>query len=356
MSVNDAMNSLYRYAIVIGYPFCGILIALLCSGAMIQAAGVSPAMAFSALLSGAFGNLNSLAETLLKASPLLLTALGMCAAFQCRLWNIGAEGQLYLGALAATVGGMYLPLSSPWLAVPALILCSFLAGGCWAVIPGWLKARFGVSEIITTIMMNYIAIFLVSYAVHGPLRDPQGYLPQSAALPEAAMLPILMARTRLHAGILLGVASASVLYILFKKTTLGFQMRIVGHSPLAARYSGIHVERILLFSMMLSGGLAGIAGMGEVIGVHHRLLETISPGYGYSAIVIALLSYLHPLVAVVVSVLFAGLIVGADAMQRAAGLPSALAMVIQGLLVLGALGSEYFVRRHLRRLMLKQHS
>ena len=348
------MKQFHRYVIVIGYPVCSSLLALLCGSVIIRVAGVQPDVAFRALLFGAFGNANSVAETLLKASPLLFTALGMCAAFQCRLWNIGAEGQLYLGALAATIGGVYFPLPSPMLAIPVLMLLGFLAGGCWAVVPGWLKAKFGVSEIITTIMMNYIAIFLVSYAVHGPLRDPQGYLPQSAALSEAAALPILMTRTRLHLGIVLGIASACVLYAIFKKTTLGFQMRIVGHSPLAARYSGIHVERILLFSMMLSGGLAGIAGMGEVTGVHHRLLETISPGYGYTAIVIALLSYLHPLIAVFVSILFAGLIVGADAMQRVAGLPSALAMVIQGLIVLFALGSEYFVRRHLRRFALER--
>ncbi len=350
------MRQLHRYAIVIGYPLCGIALALLCSSGIIWATGVRPVMAFRALWLGAFGNANSVAETLLKASPLLFAALGMCAAFQCRLWNIGAEGQLYLGALAAAIGGIYLPLPSPALAIPVLMLLGFLAGGCWAAIPGWLKARFGVSEIITTIMMNYIAMFLISYAVHGPLRDPGGYLPQSASLPEAAAFPVLIARTRLHLGIVLGVACAGVLYAVFRKTTLGFQMRIVGHSPLAARYSGIHVERVLLFSMMLSGGLAGIAGMGEVVGVHHRLLETISPGYGYTAIVIALLSYLHPLVAVLVSILFAGLMVGADAMQRAAGLPSALALVIQGLIVLFALGSEYFVRQHLRRFALERHS
>ncbi len=338
---------LTRYSILVGYPLFAVLFALLLSSGLIFAVGAKPFIAFRALFLGAFGNINRFAETLLKASPLLFTALGMCAAFQSRVWNIGAEGQIYIGALAAAIAALYLPFTSSVIVLPTLVLVSFLAGGGWAAIPGWLKSRFGVSEIITTIMMNYIAIFLVSYAVHHPLRDPQGYLPQSPPLPDAATLPVLMPKTRLHLGIVLGICSAIVVYHIVKNTTLGYQMRVVGHNPLAARYGGMNVERIVIIAMMISGGFAGIAGMGEITGVHHRLLESVSPGYGYTAIVIALLSYLHPLVVIVVSVLFAGLIVGADSMQRAAGLPSALTYVVQGLIVLSVLGSGFFVKKHL---------
>lgn len=341
-------NLVVRYSIIIGYPFLAILLALLLSSGLILAVGAQPTVAFRALIVGAFGNKNSLAETFLKASPLLLAGLGMCAAFTCRVWNIGAEGQLYIGALAATIIGVYVPFSSPIKAIPALILVSFLAGGCWAAIPGWLKGQFGVSEIITTIMMNYIAIFLISYAVHHPLRDPQGYLPQSLPLEEAATLPVLLAKTRLHLGIIVGIIGALILYVIFVKTTLGYQIRVVGHNPLAGKYGGMNVRKIILLSMIISGGFAGVAGMGEIAGVHHRLLENISPGYGYTAIVVALLSYLHPLVVIFVSVLFAGLMVGADSMQRMAGLPAALAYVVQGLVVLFVLGSEYFVKRRLQ--------
>lgn len=334
-----------RYSIRIGYPIIAGLIALLISSGLILAIGAQPTVAFHALIAGAFGSKNCWAETLLKAAPILLSALGMCAAFTCRIWNIGAEGQLYIGALAATVVGVYAPLSSAWLMIPALLLASFFGGGLWAAIPGWLKGRYGVSEIITTIMLNYIAIFLVSYAINAPLRDPAGYLPQSAPLSASAALPVLLAKTRLHVGFLFGVVGAFILYLIMTKTTLGYQMRVVGHNPSAAKYGGIYVDRIILAAMILSGGFCGIAGMGEIAGVHHRLLENISPGYGYTAIVVALLSYLHPIAAILISILFAGLMVGADAMQRAAGLPAALAYVVQGLIVLCVLSSEYFVNR-----------
>jgi ABC-type uncharacterized transport system permease subunit len=339
---------IFRYSIIIGYPFLAILLALLLSSGLILAVGAQPTVAFRALIVGAFGNRNNLAETFLKASPLLLAGLGMCTAFKCRVWNIGAEGQLYIGALAATIIGVYIPFFSSTIAIPVLIFVSFLAGGCWAAIPGWLKGRFGVSEIITTIMMNYIAIFLISYAVHHPLRDPQGYLPQSLPLTEAATLPVLLAKTRLHLGIIVGIIGALILYVIFVKTTLGYQIRVVGHNPLAGKYGGMNVRGTILLSMIISGGFAGVAGMGEIAGVHHRLLENISPGYGYTAIVVALLSYLHPLLVIFVSVLFASLMVGADSMQRMAGLPAALAYVVQGLVVLFVLGSEYFVKRRLQ--------
>ena len=342
-------NFFVRYGIIAGYPLLATLLALLLSGCLILMVGANPIVAFRALLIGAFGNKNSLAETLLKATPLLLAGLGMCAAFTCRIWNIGAEGQLYIGALAATIVGVYVPFPSKIVAIPALILASFLAGGCWAAIPGWLKGRFEVSEIITTIMMNYIAVFLISYMIHAPLRDQEGYLPQSEPLGISATLPVLLPKTRLHLGIVLGILGAALLYFILTKTTLGYQIRVVGHNPLAGKYGGMNVGRVILTAMMISGGFAGLAGMAEVAGVHHRLLENISPGYGYTAIVVALLSYLHPLAVIFVSILFAGLIVGADAMQRMAGLPAALAYVVQGLIVLFVLGSEYFVKQQLQK-------
>jgi ABC-type uncharacterized transport system permease subunit len=345
---NTLPNSNIRYVIVISYLLLAIALALLISSGLILVVGANPLIAFRALFIGAFGDKNSLAETLLKATPILLAGLGMCAAFTCRIWNIGAEGQLYIGALATTIVGVYVPFPSPLVAIPVLILASFLAGGCWAAIPGWLKGRFGVSEIITTIMLNYIAIFLISYAIQHPMRDPKGYLPQSPPLSAMAVLPVLLAKTRLHLGIVFGIIGAVLLYFLITKTTLGYQMRVVGQNPLAGKYGGMNVEKVILIAMILSGGFAGMAGMSEIAGVHHRLLENISPGYGYTAIVVALLSYLHPLVMIVVSVFFAGLIVGADSMQRIAGLPAALVYVVQGLVVLCVLGSEYFVKKRLR--------
>lgn len=341
-------NAFSRYGVIIGYPVLAILLALVVSSSLILVVGGQPLVAFQALFLGAFGRTSRMAETLVKATPLMLAGLGMCVAFTCRVWNIGAEGQLYMGALAATGVGVYLPVSSKFIAIPVMLIVSFLAGGVWAAIPGWLKGRFGVSEIITTIMMNYIAISLVSYMVHHPLRDPGGYLPQSSPLAAAAKLPVMLVRTRLHIGLLFGIIGAVALYLVLIRTTLGYQIRVVGHNPYAARYGGMHVGRIIFTSMLLSGGFAGLAGMVEIAGVHHKLIEGISPGYGYTAIVVALLSYLNPLAVILISILFAGLMVGADAMQRAAGLPAALAYVVQGLVVLCVLGSEYFVKRKLR--------
>jgi general nucleoside transport system permease protein len=339
----------FRYMLLAGYPVLAILLALLLSSGLILAVGGQPILAFRALLLGAFGRTSRIAETLVKATPIMLAGLGMCAAFQGRVWNIGAEGQLYLGALAATVVGVYAPLSSSWLLIPAALAASFLAGGLWGAIPGWLKGRFGVSEIITTIMMNYLAIFFISYLVHHPLRNPQGYLPQSAPIATAARLPILLPKTRLHLGIAFGLICAVMLYVILARTTLGYQIRVVGRNPQAGRYGGMTVSRVMAAAMFLSGGLAGLAGMVEVAGVHYKLIEGLSPGYGYTAIVVALLAYLNPLAVVLVSVVFAAMIVGADAMQRVAGLPAALAYVVQGLIVLCVLGSEYWVKTARKR-------
>jgi len=318
------------------------LLALLVSCFLVVAVGASPLLAFKALIQGAFGSLNGLSETLVKATPLMLAGLGICVAFQARAWNIGAEGQMHLGALATALVGIYMPPFPPWGMLPLVISASFLAGSFWAAIPGWLKARWGVSEIITTIMMNYIAIHGINYMVHIPMKEPGGFLPQSAPILPSAELPVLIERTRLHAGIVLALVGAGVLHVLLKYTTLGYQIQVVGLNPNAGQYSGIYVEKITLISMMLSGGFAGLAGMGEIAGIHHRLLENFSPGYGYTAIVVALLAYLKPLPVIFVSILFAALLIGADTMQRVAGLPNALVLVIESLIVLFVLGSGYF--------------
>lgn len=329
----------FLYAPILSF-FLAILLAFLLSSLFIRWVGASPLLAFKALLLGAFGSLNGFTETLVKATPLMLAGLGLCVAFRSKVWNIGAEGQIHLGALATTLMGVYLPPFPSLIALTLTGMASFFAGGFWAAIPGWLKVRWGVNEIITTLMMNYIAILGINYAVHVPLKEPGGFLPQSALLQPSVELPILIARTRLHAGILLGIAGAVALHILLVRTTLGYQIQVVGLNPDAGRYSGIPVGKITLLSMILSGGFAGLAGMGEIAGVHHRLMENFSPGYGYTAIVVALLADLKPLAVILVSILFAALIVGADTMQRVAGVPNSLVLIIESLVVLFVLGSR----------------
>ncbi len=326
-------------------PALAVLSGLALGAILILSVGSHPLIAYRALFLGAFGNLNNLAETVAKTTPLLLIGLGVALALKASLWNIGAEGQFYAGALAATWVGVSLPGWPPLILLPLAMLAAFVAGGLWGGIPGTLRARYGVSEIIVTIMLNYVAIFAVSYVIHGPLRDPEGYLPQSPPLEPGAHLPILLPATRLHAGILMSLAGTALAYLILKKTTLGYRLIAVGGNPVAARFAGIEVGRTFALALALSGGLAGLAGMTEVTGIHHRLMDGISPGYGFTGIVVALLGKLNPIGITIASLLFAGLIVGADAMQREANLPVALVFIIQGLVVLFFLTAEFLGER-----------
>ncbi|MCL4458938.1 MAG: ABC transporter permease [Chloroflexi bacterium] len=326
-------------------PLIAIILALGMGALLILGSGVNPLAAYRALFLAAFGGPLSLSEVLVRTIPLLLIGLGLTIAFRCRVWNIGAEGQLYIGALAAT-----------WLAltfsdIPGLLLLflmfviSFLAGAFWGAIPGALKAKFGVSEIITSLMLNYVAFFFVSYLVRVPLKNPQYYLPETAHIPEATQLPILIPKSSLHLGIVVPLLCVPLVYILLWKTVLGYKIRAVGISPQAARYAGINVARYIILAMVLSGGLAGLAGMIEVAGVQYRLTAYISSQYGFTAIVVALLGRLHPVGVLFAAFLFAALIVGADAMQRVVGLSVNLVYVIEGLVVIFVLGSEALRRR-----------
>jgi simple sugar transport system permease protein len=296
------------------------------------------------MLSGAFGSINGLAETLVKATPLLLASLGVSVAFRSRLFNVGAEGQLYIGALAATLVAFRTGGLAPGLAIALVILAGALGGGAWGLIPGYLKARHGLDEIIVTIMLNYVATLLISFLVRNNLRDPSGYLPHSAPLPSATVLPVIVAGTRLHAGLFIALAAALLVFILLWRTRVGYELRMVGTGPEAARAAGINVALTTVVAMTISGALAGLAGMSEVAGVHHRLLEDISPGYGFTAIAIALLGGNSPLGITLASFLFAGLDVGSSAMQTRVGVPVHVVTVIQGAIILLVVGREAFGR------------
>lgn len=325
------------------------LAALAIGALLVLLAGANPLTGYLALVMGAFGSVNSVAEVVVKTTPLLLAGLGIALAFRAGYWNIGAEGQLYMGALAATWVGLNAGAWPAAVALPAAVAAGFAGGALWGLVPGLLRARLGVSEIINTIMFNYIAIYLVSWLVTGPLKEEGGFLPQTDLIADPAVLPRLLPPTRLHAGVLLAVAAAAALYWLMVRSTLGFRVRVVGGNPEAARYAGISVNGTWVLVAAVSGGLAGLAGMSEISGVHQRLLEDVSAGYGYTAIVVALLGWLHPLGVVVAAVLFAALRVGADAMQRALGIPVALVYIIQALVVLFVLARGAFGGLGLRR-------
>ncbi|MFQ5914520.1 MAG: ABC transporter permease [Nitrospinota bacterium] len=325
-------------------PVAAVLAAFVVAGVLLALTGVNPLKAYGYLLFHAFSDRNSFAEILVRTSPLLLTGLGISVAFQCGMWNIGAEGQLYVGAVVTTGLGISLIHLPPAVLLPLIVLASVVGGGLYGALPGWLKVRFGANEIIVTIMLNYVAILGSSYLLSNPWKEPSGLVPRSANIVSAAQLPRLIEGTRMHAGILLALAATAVMFVLLRKTVLGYRLRVVGRNPNAARYGGIPVGRTLILGMAISGGLAGLAGMGEISGIHHNLLDEFSPGYGFTGIVVALLGNLHPLGVLMAAVLFAALQVGAESMQRTFRIATSLVWILQGLVVLFALGSRFLSR------------
>jgi general nucleoside transport system permease protein len=347
----------------IGYnavmPVLAVLLALLAGAVMLLMLGVNPLEAYAAMISGVFGSVSGLTQALVKATPLLLVGLGICIAFRASVINIGGEGQIILGALMGTWFSLTFSTWPGWLLIPVTIFMGFMAGAAWGFIPGILKARFQVNEILSTVMLNAIALQLMNLLIRGPLIDPAGitagtYLAQSARLPAQVWLPRLVPQTLLHTGLLIAIVLAFVVYIFLWRTTLGYRIRAVGLNPDASRYAGVSVPFYQALSLTLAGGFAGLAGVIEVIGVQHRLLEGITSGYGFTGIVAALFGGLHPLGLIPASVLFGGLLVGADKMQRAVQVPSALITAILGLIVLFVVGSAYLSRRWAARRMIAE--
>ncbi|HDN59221.1 MAG TPA: ABC transporter permease, partial [Candidatus Marinimicrobia bacterium] len=258
-----------------------ILIIVLVTIGLISAIGSDVTKAITGFFWGIFGSFYGLSEVLVRATPLILAGLGVAIGFRTGFFNIGAEGQIYMGAIAATVIGLEFPNLPPFILIPLVILGGFLLGGFWAVIPGFLKARFGLSEIINTIMFNYIAINIVGILVRTSLKDPNYPLPMSPELPENMYLQQLLYPTRLHIGFIIALVASLLIYVLMWKMVAGFKMRAVGLNPRGSKCSGISVYKNILLASLISGGLAGVAGVSEIAGLHYRLLEGISPGFGY---------------------------------------------------------------------------
>lgn len=339
-------TQLGRAVLPLGLTVLGVAAAFVVCALLILLIGKNPVTAFVALFRGAFGSTNAWAETVVKATPLLLVGVALSFAFRAKAWNIGAEGQLYIGALTATAFMLYLPLELPAaLLIPLATLAGFAGGALFSFIPAALRAYYDINEIIVTILLNYVAIYFTSYCIHGPMRTTEGPLPLTDMIPDAGMMPILFPGTRLHAGILIGIGVAVAVHWLLWRSTLGYEVRVVGSSRDAASYAGIPVARSLLLAMVISGGIAGVAGMVEVSAIHHRLLDGVSPGYGFTGIVVALLAKLNPLAAIFSALLFGGLLVGGDSMQRAADIPVMMVYIIQGLVVLMVLGTDYVLHR-----------
>lgn len=331
-------------------PVSGMIVGLLLGAILLLFLKVNPLTAYGEMIGGAFGSVSGITATLVKATPLLLVGLGICIAFRASMINIGGEGQIIAGALAATWFPLTFRTWPGWLLLPCTLLIGFLAGSLWGFIPGILKARLRVNEILSTVMMNSIALQLMNLLIRGPLMDPSGveagtYLAQSERLPEQVWLARLVPQTLLHTGALIAVVLSVIVYIFLWRTTIGYRIRAVGLNPDASRFSGINVPFYQALSLTLAGGFAGIAGAVEVLGVHHRLLDGITGGYGFSGIVAALFGGLHPLGTIPAAILFGGLLVGGDKMQRAVQVPSSLIGTILGLVVLFVVGSALWSRR-----------
>lgn len=311
------------------YPAAAIGATLVIASVLVMIAGASPFNVFWLVLKGAAGSQFALLETLTRATPLIFTGLAVAVAFRAKLWNIGAEAQLYLGAVVTVVLGTgALPLPSALL-LPVIIAGAMVAGALILLGPAFLKIRFGVDEVVTTLLLNFIVLLFVSMLLEGVLRDPMGLgWPQSKRVIADAQLPRIITGKRLHYGFVLAVVAAVATWFIMKKTVFGYEMRAVGHNPNAARFAGIPVNSVLLKTALLSGGLAALAGFSEVAGLKGNLTLDLSPGYGYTGIVVAMLAMLNPLGVVAAAIFVAGIFVGADAMSRSAGVPSYIAQVM----------------------------
>jgi ABC-type uncharacterized transport system permease subunit len=330
-----------------------IVFALLVSAVILAAVGGDPVRAYVHIFDAAFGSLGVIGDTLTKATPLVLTGLGCALAFRMGLWNIGAEGQFLFGAWAASAIVLVplLPAGTPgWIVIPAMTVAGLVGGAAWGFIPGWLKARFAVNEIITTLMLNYIAFQWLRYWVFGPWSDAGFQLsrpfPREAWLPRltdiASVVPAFSGLT-VHLGLLFGLVAAVVLWLVLRRSRWGYEIRLIGDSPRAARYAGINLGRNTILVFMVSGALAGLAGMSEVGGTVHRLQDAISPGYGFTAVIIAYLAKFHPFGVIVASILFGALILAGREIQ-----PSGVPAMIQGIILFSLIASDVLLRYDIR--------
>jgi simple sugar transport system permease protein len=312
-------------------PIAAIVTTLILSAIPILLAGGHLWKSYYYLFYGALGTRFNLLETFVKASPLLLTGLAVAFAFRAKFWNIGAEGQLLAGALAATVLGVSLGGIPGILVLPVIMLGGFLAGGIWAAIPAILKTKLKVDDVVSTLLLNYVMIHIMGALLFGPLQQPGSSWPRSSAIIEAARYPMLLTRSRFHLGILIALLAVLVIWFINKRTVFGYRSKAVGVNIRAAHFGGINTTAVILWTAMVSGGLAGLAGVGELCALQYRLIMDISPGYGYSGIVIAMLGNLHPVGVLFSSLFFSVIIVGAHTMSRMTGVPTYIAEVIQGM-------------------------
>ncbi len=335
------------------HEFVTLLAALVAAVAIIAGLvlviGKSPADSFAALYNGAFGTRESTLETLVQATPLILTGLAAAIAFRAGIWNIGGEGQFFAGVMGTWfVYDLWGGLPAPLLFV-LMFISAAVAGAAWASVASGLLVRYGTNEILTTVMLNFVILYILSYLLAGPWQSPDTFYYQTQRMADTTYLPRFFSVSRLHWGFAIALLAALVVYWLIRRTTLGYEIRGIGSNVVASRYKGIRVGTVTLATMAISGALAGIAGFGELLGLHHRVQLDIAEGIGFTGIIIALVARLHPLGVIVAAILFGALVNGSTAMQYETGIPKALVFVIEGttlaLVLIAAIVSRYRIRK-----------
>jgi general nucleoside transport system permease protein len=340
---------------MVGVPFASVVLSMLIGSIIVKATGGDPVLAYGALLQGAFGGPHQIGETVMRSTPLVFTGLAVAFAFRANLFNIGAEGQLVIGALGAAWLGLVFSGLPSWAGIPLVMVGAALFGAAWAFIPALLKAKVGAHEVITTMMFSWIALYLSSYIVNGPLADRSG-IPQTPMLPQSMWFPTLdriipgLPANRAHLGFVLALVLVFLVAWVLRRTTLGYSVRAVGYNPLASENGGISIARTTIYALCISGALAGIAGASEVLGVQHRLFDQVSAGagFGFTGIAVALLAKNNPVGVVFAAILFGALNAGAATMQLEANVSEKIIMIIQALVIF-FVGAETIITWLIRR-------
>ncbi len=344
----EQISALGSFAILILSLAAGMVVI----GVIFLSCGVNPFFAFKKIFSGSFGSLYGFKETITKAIPLILIGGGLSVVFKAKFWNIGAESQLLMGAIFGTwVGLNWGPALPPAIIVPLMFAAGFIGGALWGLIPAILKLRFSINEVISTLMLNYICAEFLTLLIVGPWKSPKKFgFPYTDDLPESAILSLLPG-SRIHTvSLILALVAMVVLTIVIFKTRFGYEVRVIGENPDAAKYAGIDFTRTTLLIMAISGGMAGLAGVGEVAGIHHYLSypDTISSGYGFTAIIVAWLAKLNPFYVIFSAIFFAGILVGGDAIQISLGLPAATVEIFNGTMLIFLIMGDFFTKNKVR--------
>ncbi len=337
-------------ALTIGVPVMSAVVALALAAVPLAFAGANIFVAYGQMFKGIFGSLFAFTEMLTRATPLIFTGLAATMAFRAKLWNIGAEGQLYLGAMAAVTVGTGLIEAPAIILIPIILMAGAAAGAAGMAGPAYLKTRFGADEVVTTLLLNFVILIFLQMMLEGPLQDPMGLgWPQSAPIVDEGLLPKLVPRMRLHSGLIIALVAAVAAHIMLSKSVWGFRLRAVGENAAAALHAGIGVRRTIMGAAIVSGALAGIAGVSEVAGLRGYLTTDLSPGFGFTGIVVAMLAGLSPIGVVISAVFIASVFVGADTMSRAMGVSSFLADLVVALSLISVLIGGFVARFRITR-------